>query len=71
MDTPDPYVKLSISTAPHGKRKTKVKKNTANPIWEEEFQFLINPEVKNDLGEHTYRNVINVLMNKKCFIFWK
>jgi len=49
LDTPDPYVKLFIRTAPNGKKKTKAKKNTANPVWEEEFQFLLNPDVENDL----------------------
>jgi len=62
VDTPDPYVKLFISTAPNGKRKTKVKKNTVDPIWNEEFQFLLDPDVENVLGEHTYiKNVINCL----------
>jgi len=65
VDTPDPYVKLFIRTAPNGKKKTKAKKNTANPVWEEEFQFLLNPDMENDLGEHTYINEINFLMNKK------
>jgi len=53
VDTPDPYVKLFISTAPNGRKKTKAKNDTANPVWEEEFQFLLNPDVDNYLGEHT------------------
>ena len=51
VDTPDPYVKLYIKTAPNGKRKTKVYNNSANPIWEEMFQFYLDPDKKNNLGE--------------------
>ena len=51
VDTPDPYVKLYIKTAPNGKRKTKVHNNSANPIWEEVFQFYLDPDMKNNLGE--------------------
>ena len=51
VDTPDPYVKLYIRTAPNGRRKTKVQNNTANPTWGEIFQFYLDPDVKNTLGE--------------------
>ena len=51
VDTPDPYVKLCIKTAPNGKKQTKVHNNTANPIWEEAFQFCLDPDMKNILGE--------------------
>lgn len=49
VDTPDPYVKLLITTAPNGKRKTTTKSNTSNPVWDEEFKFLIDQEFQNDL----------------------
>jgi len=49
MDTPDPYVKLFISSSPDRKKKTTVKKNNANPIWNEEFKFLLNPDMENNL----------------------
>ncbi|KAL9969386.1 hypothetical protein ACROYT_G021596 [Oculina patagonica] len=49
LDTPDPYVKLFIKTAPNGRRKTKVQNNTANPTWGEVFQFYLDPNVKNNL----------------------
>lgn len=48
---PDPYVKLFIPTAPNGGQQTKVKYNNKNPIWNEAFQFYLDPEVKNHLGE--------------------
>ena len=51
VDTPDPYVKLYIRTAPNGRRKTKVQNNTANPTWGEIFQFYLDPDVKNTLGK--------------------
>jgi len=65
VDTPDPYVKLFISSSPDRKKKTTVKKNNANPIWNEEFKFLLNPDMENNLGEHTYINVINCLTVKE------
>ncbi len=50
-DKPDPYVKLFIQTAPNGKRETQVKNNTKNPIWNEVFQFYLDPAVMNHLGK--------------------
>lgn len=49
VDTPDPYVKLFIRTAPNGRKSTKVKNNTANPEWEETLHFYLDPNVKNIL----------------------
>lgn len=49
IDTPDPYVKLRIRTAPNGFRRTKAKKNDVNPTWDEVFQFILDPTVKHTL----------------------
>ncbi|PFX34527.1 cytosolic phospholipase A2-like [Stylophora pistillata] len=49
VDTPDPYVKLFIRTAPNGRKRTKAKNNTANPVWEETLKFYLDPNVKNIL----------------------
>ena len=51
VDPPDPYVKLYIRTAPNGKKRTKAIKNNPNPVWEEEFQFHLDPNFKNILGK--------------------
>ena len=51
VDTPDPYVKLRIKTAPNGFRRTKAKKNDVNPTWDEVFQFILDPTVKHTLGK--------------------
>lgn len=47
VDTPDPYVKLLIPTSPHGVRKTTVKRNEVNPIWDEVFYFYLDPALLN------------------------
>ncbi|KAK6195024.1 hypothetical protein SNE40_000542 [Patella caerulea] len=43
MDTPDPYVILSIKTAPNSWQKTTVKDNDINPVWDETFTFFLDP----------------------------
>ena len=47
VDTPDPYVKLLIPTSPNGKRRTKVQRNTNNPVWDEAFHFYLDAEQLN------------------------
>ncbi|KAH3870520.1 cytosolic phospholipase A2-like isoform X2 [Dreissena polymorpha] len=49
VDTPDPYVKLFIRTAPEGRRQTKSRKNDINPVWDENFTFLLNETVQNTM----------------------
>ena len=51
MDTPDPYVKLHIKTAPEGRRQTTVKDNEVNPVWNEEFVYLLDEHENNKLRE--------------------
>ncbi|PFX14688.1 Cytosolic phospholipase A2, partial [Stylophora pistillata] len=48
-DTPDPYVKLYIQNAPNGRTKTQFISNDPNPVWNEEFKFLIDKELENVL----------------------
>ncbi|XP_062572187.1 cytosolic phospholipase A2-like [Saccostrea cucullata] len=49
VDTPDPYLILRIRTAPEGRRRTTTKDNEVNPVWNEEFTFLLDGEVENKL----------------------
>ncbi|KAH3870513.1 hypothetical protein DPMN_033701 [Dreissena polymorpha] len=49
VDTPDPYVKLFIRTAPEGRRQTKSRENDINPVWDENFTFLLNDTETNEL----------------------
>ena len=53
VDTPDPYVKLFIPTAPNGKKKTQTINNSNNPVWNNEFKFLIDRELENVLCEYS------------------
>ncbi|XP_071097196.1 cytosolic phospholipase A2-like [Haliotis cracherodii] len=49
VDTPDPYVVLSIKTSPSGWQKTTVKDNNVNPVWNETFTFFLDPSLENEL----------------------
>ena len=51
-------MKLLINTTPNGKRRTTTKLDTHNPVWEEEFQFLIDQELQNDLGKSVFLELI-------------
>ena len=51
VDTPDPYVKVHIPTSKCPSQKTVHKDNTHNPEWDEEFKFVVDPEVKNILSK--------------------
>lgn len=54
MDTPDPYLMLRIKTAPEGRRRTTTKDNEVNPVWNEEFTFLLDDKVENKLRKHIF-----------------
>ena len=51
VDKPDPYVKLLIPTSPQGFCKTTSKSNTADPVWDEDFSFILDPKLKNILSK--------------------
>ncbi|KAF7700259.1 hypothetical protein HF521_003217 [Silurus meridionalis] len=49
LDTPDPYVELSIPTAPESRKRTRHIDNDINPKWNETFEFLLDPQLDNVL----------------------
>ncbi|XP_069497488.1 cytosolic phospholipase A2 [Ambystoma mexicanum] len=49
LDTPDPYVELFISTAPDSRKRTKHFNNNINPVWNEKFDFILDPRQDNVL----------------------
>lgn len=49
VDTPDPYVELSIPTAPESRKRTRHIDNDINPRWNETFEFLLDPQQDNVL----------------------
>uniref|UniRef100_A0A8C6L8C6 Phospholipase A2 n=1 Tax=Nothobranchius furzeri TaxID=105023 RepID=A0A8C6L8C6_NOTFU len=49
LDTPDPYVELFIPTAPESRKRTKHIDNNINPIWNETFHFILDPNLPNVL----------------------
>ncbi|XP_075038776.1 cytosolic phospholipase A2 [Mixophyes fleayi] len=49
LDTPDPYVELFISLAPDGRKRTKHLNNDINPVWNESFEFILDPKLENVL----------------------
>ncbi|XP_017346144.1 cytosolic phospholipase A2 isoform X2 [Ictalurus punctatus] len=49
LDTPDPYVELSIPTAPESRKRTRHIDNDINPRWNETFEFLLDPQQDNVL----------------------
>ncbi|GFY73750.1 cytosolic phospholipase A2 [Trichonephila inaurata madagascariensis] len=49
VDKPDPYVVLYIPGSPNGKKKTKYFDNTASPTWNEEFNFVLDPQKNYEL----------------------
>lgn len=49
LDTPDPYVELFISSVPDGRKRTKHFNNDINPVWNESFEFVLDPNQDNIL----------------------
>ncbi|XP_069088098.1 cytosolic phospholipase A2 [Pleurodeles waltl] len=49
LDTPDPYVELFVSTAPDSRKRTKHFNNNINPVWNETFEFILDPNQENVL----------------------
>ncbi|XP_071163311.1 cytosolic phospholipase A2-like isoform X2 [Mytilus edulis] len=65
VDTPDPYIILNVKTSPEGRRRTETKDNEVNPVWNEEFTFLIDDRETNKLQmilmEANYGNLDQVI----------
>uniref|UniRef100_A0A8C8GAV3 Phospholipase A2 n=1 Tax=Oncorhynchus tshawytscha TaxID=74940 RepID=A0A8C8GAV3_ONCTS len=49
VDTPDPYVELFIPTTPDSRKRTRHIDNDINPIWNETFEFILDPNQENTL----------------------
>ncbi|XP_006897259.1 PREDICTED: cytosolic phospholipase A2-like [Elephantulus edwardii] len=49
LDTPDPYVELFISTTPDSRKRTRHFNNNVNPVWNETFEFILDPDQENVL----------------------
>ncbi|KAF5906235.1 cytosolic phospholipase A2-like, partial [Clarias magur] len=49
LDTPDPYVELSIPNGPESRKRTRHIDNDINPKWNETFEFLLDPQQENVL----------------------
>ncbi|PSN47451.1 Cytosolic phospholipase A2 [Blattella germanica] len=49
VDTPDPYVVMSVPGTPNGTKRTRTVDNCRNPTWDNTFYFYINPEIQNSL----------------------
>uniref|UniRef100_A0A8C0G3N8 Phospholipase A2 n=1 Tax=Chelonoidis abingdonii TaxID=106734 RepID=A0A8C0G3N8_CHEAB len=49
LDTPDPYVELFIPSAPDCRKRTKHFNNNVNPVWNETFEFILDPNQENVL----------------------
>ncbi|KAF5916717.1 hypothetical protein HPG69_005512, partial [Diceros bicornis minor] len=49
LDTPDPYVELFISSTPDSRKRTRHFNNNINPVWNETFEFILDPNQENVL----------------------
>lgn len=49
VDTPDPYVELFIPTASESRKRTRHIDNDINPEWNENFEFILDPNQDNIL----------------------
>nr|CAD7452321.1 unnamed protein product [Timema tahoe] len=52
VDRPDPYLILWTPGAPHGRRKTRTVKNTYRPVWDQRFDFVLDPQHDTELRVH-------------------
>ncbi|GAB1603689.1 cytosolic phospholipase A2-like isoform X2 [Argonauta hians] len=72
FDTPDPYIVLTIKTAPAGRKCTATVDNNKNPEWNETFLFLHDPNVSFDLSvtlmeaNYTIDTEIGSVVIKSC-----
>lgn len=61
VDTPDPYVELSIPTTPESRKRTRHINNDINPKWNETFDFILDPNVPNVLEvKNSYSKLLYV-----------
>ncbi|XP_030630583.1 cytosolic phospholipase A2 [Chanos chanos] len=49
LDTPDPYVELCVPTSPESRKRTRHIDNDINPLWNETFEFILDPNQDNVL----------------------
>nr|CAD7439335.1 unnamed protein product [Timema bartmani] len=52
VDRPDPYLILWTPGTPHGRRKTRTVKNTYRPVWDQRFDFVLDPQHDTELRVH-------------------
>lgn len=68
VDTPDPYIHMTIRTAPEGRKQTTVKDNEVNPVWNESFTFLLDELEQNIMeirlmeANYMYDEVVGILL---------
>lgn len=60
VDTPDPYVELFIPSAPDCRKRTKHFNNDVNPVWDETFEFILDPNQDNILEVNLMSELYNV-----------
>ena len=51
VDVPDPYVTLKIERSAEGSVKTKTIDDNQFPVWNDVFNFHVDPQEENILGE--------------------
>lgn len=53
VDTPDPYVELFVPTTPDSRKRTRHLNNDVDPVWNETFEFILDPDQDNvlEVGE--------------------
>lgn len=51
VDTPDPYVKVTVAAAIETILSTKGIDNDVNPIWNEDLSFFLSPDTTSITGQ--------------------